>query len=158
MSSKLHKRLSPQSLRRLLNFYGPYFGAGIKVEHISEDWKQARVSMKLHWYNRNIVGVHFGGSLYSMADPHLMLMLMKLLGDDYIVWDKSATIDFMRPGTGTVTASFEITDEEVLAIREQTGNNGRYRPEFRIKVVDEKGKTVARIKKVLYVRRKNSAR
>ncbi len=138
-----------------LNIYGPYLGAGITVEHISNDWREAQVSMKLHWYNRNIVGVHFGGSLYSMADPHLMLMLMKLLGEDYIIWDRSATIDFMRPGRGKVTAAFTIDNHDLAMIKEQTKDGDRYCPEFKIRVVDEKGKTVAKITKVLYVRKKD---
>lgn len=157
MHSWLQERLSPKLLKRILNIYGPYFGAGIRVEHISNDWKEAHVSMKLRWYNRNIVGVHFGGSLYSMADPHLMLMLMKLLGRNYIIWDRSATINFMRPGRGKVTAAFEINDRDLATIKEQTKDGAIYYPEFRIKVVDEKGKTVAKITKVLYIRKKKNS-
>ncbi len=157
MYSWLHERLSPNLLRRILNIYGPYFGAGIKVEHISNDWKGARVSMKLHWYNQNIVGVHFGGSLYSMTDPHLMLMLMNLLGKNYIIWDRSATIDFVRPGKGKVTAAFEINDHDLVTIKEQTKDGAIYYPEFRIKVVDNKAKTVAKITKVLYIREKKDS-
>jgi hypothetical protein len=53
--------LSPKSLKRLLNFYPPYLGAGIKISHISEDWSELHESMSLRWYNRNAVGTHFGG-------------------------------------------------------------------------------------------------
>jgi acyl-coenzyme A thioesterase PaaI-like protein len=113
--------------------------------------------MKLHWYNRNIVGVHFGGSLYSMTDPHLMLMLMNLLGKNYIIWDRSASIDFIRPGKGKVTAVFKINDQDLATIKEQTKDGGIYYPEFRIMVVDQKGKTVAKITKVLYVREKKES-
>jgi acyl-coenzyme A thioesterase PaaI-like protein len=103
-------KITPTTLRRILNIYGPYLGSGIRVDSISEDWKQTRVSMAQHWYNRNVVGVHFGGSLYAMVDPHLMLMLMKLLGTGYLVWDKSAAIEFVRPGKGRVFAACEISD------------------------------------------------
>ena len=68
---------SAGGLKRLLNIYGPYLGAGVRVTHVANDFREIRVSMKLRWYNRNVVGTHFGGSLYSMVDPHLMLMLMK---------------------------------------------------------------------------------
>lgn len=156
MTDKRHNRFSPKTLRRILNIYSPYLGAGIKVEHISDDWKQVRVSMRLRWYNRNIVGTHFGGSLYSMVDPHLMLMLMKLLGPDYIIWDKSATIDFIRPGKGRVYALFEVSDETLESIKEQVKVKNKYLPEFKINIIDENDKTVARIKKVLYVRKKSS--
>ena len=145
---------SAHSLRRLLNFYGPYLGAGVKVDYIAEDFTEIRVSMKLRWYNRNAVSTHFGGSLYSMVDPHLMLMLMKLLGPDYIVWDKSAAIEFVRPGTGTVSSTICIDDERVQAIIEKVAAKRRYEPEFDIEVVDQQEQLVCRVKKILYVRKK----
>ena len=126
-------KLTPRLLKLILNIYGPFLGAGIKVEHISSDWRNIRVSMDLHWYNRNAVGVHFGGSLYSMVDPHLMLMYMQLLGKDYIVWDKAATINFLRPGKGKV-----------------------YKPSRTIEIKDSQGDIVAKVKKDLYIRRKKS--
>ncbi len=85
----------------------------MKVDYIAKDWKETHVSMKLRWYNRNAVGTHFGGSLYSMVDPHLMLILMQLLGKNYIVWDKSASIDFRRPGQGRVYSKMKITDDDL---------------------------------------------
>ena len=148
---------SARGLRRLLNFYGPYLGAGVKVDYIAEDFTEVRVSMKLRWYNRNAVSTHFGGSLYSMVDPHLMLMLMKLLGPGYIVWDKSAAIEFVRPGTGIVSATICIDDEVVQTIRNKVAEKRRYEPEFDIEVVDRQEKLVCRVKKVLYVRKKREA-
>ena len=147
-------KLTPRLLRWLLNIYGPYLGTGIRVERISADWRESQVSMKLRWYNRNAVGSHFGGSLYSMVDPHLMLMLMNLLGKDYIVWDKSAEIDFIRPGRGRVMANFTITDDDLQAIRNNTAQGEKYLPHFSIRVIDTEGELVARIKKILYIRRK----
>ena len=142
-----------RGLRRLLNFYGPYLGAGVKVEFIAEDFTEIRVSMRLRWYNRNAVSTHFGGSLYSMVDPHLMLMLMKLLGPDYTVWDKSAAIEFVRPGKGKVSTTIRIDGETVQQIREKVAEKRRYEPEFDIEVVDDQEKLVCRVKKILYVRK-----
>ena len=145
---------SASGLRRLLNFYGPYLGAGVKINYIAEDFTEIRVSMKLRWYNRNVMSTHFGGSLYSMVDPHLMLMLMKLLGPGYMVWDKSAAIDFVRPGKGTVSAIICIDDEIVQTIKEKVAAKRRCEPEFDIEVVDDQEKLVCRVKKILYVRKK----
>jgi len=149
---------SAGSLRRLLNLYGPYLGAGVRVTYVADNFQELRVSMKLRWYNRNAVGTHFGGSLYAMVDPHLMLMLMKLLGPGYIVWDKSASIDFIRPGTGTVSATICIDDEMIRTIKEAVAEKRKYQPEFNIRVVDEEDKLVCRVHKILYVRRKNTRR
>jgi acyl-coenzyme A thioesterase PaaI-like protein len=145
---------TPRRLRRALNLWGPNVGAGIRVSFIDEEWRTVRVQMRLRWYNRNPRGTHFGGGLYAMVDPHLMLMLMKLLGPEYIVWDKAAAIEFVSPGRGTVHSVIRITDEQLLAIKSHTAKHQKFLPEFELSVVDENEALVARIRKVLYVRRK----
>ncbi|MDX1559103.1 MAG: DUF4442 domain-containing protein [Marinobacter sp.] len=145
---------SAGAMRRFLSTFAPYLGAGIRVTHIAADFSSARVEMGQHWYNTNYVGTHFGGSLYSMVDPMYMLLLMRRLGNDYIVWDKSASIDFIRPGKGKVMARFELTDERVEEIRSATQGGDKVLPEWDVEIVDESGELVARVHKVLYVRRK----
>ena len=98
-------------LRWIMTLYPPYLGAGIRVQHMSADFRHVKVRMGLGWYNRNYVGTQFGGSLYSMTDPFFMLMIMENLGRDYIVWDKAASIDFISPGKGPVHAEFRVDDE-----------------------------------------------
>jgi hypothetical protein len=104
-------------LKRLLNFYPAFLGAGIRARHVAEDFRLVEVEMPLHFWNRNYVGTHFGGSLYSMCDPFFMIMLINNLGPDYIVWDKAATIRFKRPGKGTMKACFRLPEERVGGIR-----------------------------------------
>ena len=142
------------TVRRWLGSAGAMRRAGIRVTHIAEDFSSARVEMGQHWYNTNYVGTHFGGSLYSMVDPMYMLLLMRRLGNDYIVWDKSASIDFIRPGKGKVMARFELTDERVDEIRAATADGDKMLPEWDVEIVDESGELVARVHKILYVRRK----
>ena len=141
---------------RLLALWPPYFGAGIRVKRPEEHTYVVR--MKLHWWNRNYFGTHFGGSLYAMCDPFFALMLAQRLGSGYIVWDKAAAIRFVRPGRGTVSARFEIPDEEVEAIRRAADAAGKVEPEMTVEVVDEAGEVVARVEKTLYVRRKDISR
>lgn len=147
-------KITPRRLRFLLNCYGPYLGAGVRVTHIARDWRELRVTMKRHWYNRNAVGTHFGGSLYSMIDPHCMLLLMNLLGKDYVVWDKAAQIEFIRAVKGPVHATIRISEEDVSGIRERTRDGGKFMPEFTIEITDDDDVSVATVRKVLYVRRK----
>ena len=52
-----------QKTRFIINLYAPYIGAGVKVDFISDDFREIKVSMKLTKLNRNYVGTHFGGSL-----------------------------------------------------------------------------------------------
>ncbi|MCZ4324368.1 Tetrameric acyl-CoA thioesterase [Pseudomonas sp. 8BK] len=145
-------------LRLGLNLYPPYLGAGIKVQRISPDCREARVRMALRWYNRNFVGTQFGGSLYSMVDPFYMLLLMPLLGDDYIVWDKAASIDFITPGKGPVYADFRIDDALLADIRAKTAGGEKYLPELQVDIRDATGTLVAIAHKTLYVRLKPRAR
>ncbi|MEO1352501.1 MAG: DUF4442 domain-containing protein [Cyanobacteria bacterium J06635_15] len=147
-------KLSPRILKLFLNFYGPYLGAGVRVRYISPDWTEIRVSMKLHCYNRNAVGTYFGGSLYSMVDPHLMLMLMQLLGEDYIVWDKAAKVEFVSPSKGTVSSTISIQKDDLEEILHHTNSGDAYFPEFDIRVLNQNGDLVAKVRKILYVRKK----
>lgn len=143
---------TPQRLKFLLNIYPPYLFAGIRVADIRDDWRELHVSMKLRWFNRNFVGTHFGGSLYSMVDPHLMLLLIQALGDEYVVWDKSATIEFRKPGRGRVHSIIRITDDDLEEIRRETEGGEAHPPTFRIKILDEEGDTVATVTKELHIR------
>lgn len=145
---------TPRRLKFVLNLYGPFVGAGVRVTHIAENWREVRVAMRLRWYNRNAVGTHFGGSLYTMVDPHVMLMLIQLLGDRYVVWDKAAAIEFVRPGKGTVHATLCVTDEDLASIRAMTTGGRVGLPQFDIEIVDDAGQTVAKVRKTIYVREK----
>lgn len=142
-------------MRRLVNLYPPYVGAAIRVRHTESGGYVTR--MKLTWYNRNLFGTHFGGSLYAMCDPFYSIILLEELGRDFIVWDKAATIDFRRPGKGTVSARFEIPAARVEEIRETALRDGKTEPRFSTEVVDGDGEVVAAVEKVIYVRVKNHA-
>lgn len=111
------------------------------------------MELRSHWWNRNYVGTHYGGSLYSMVDPFYMLMLIENLGGGYVVWDKSATIDFKRPGRGTVKASFRITEEQLDEIRGSLESAEKAEPTFRVEIVDSTGDVVAKAAKVLHIRK-----
>ncbi len=146
---------SPKTFKRLINLYPPYIGAGIRVEYVSKDWREIRVSMAMRWYNRNAVGTHFGGSLYSMVDPHLMLLLMRLLGRDYLVWDQSAAIDFVKATKKKVTCVIKIGEEDLETIKRQTRNGDKYLARFPLEIRNADAELIARVEKVVYVRRKS---
>jgi len=137
-----------------LNLYPPYIGAGVTVAHIAEDWSSMTVRLTLRWYNRNYVGTHFGGNLFTMTDPFYMLMLLHRLGPAYKVWDQKAEITFLKPGKGVVTAKMTVSEDEITAIREATVNGAKHFAEFDIDIVDEEGDVVAIVHKTLYVREK----
>ena len=132
--------------------FGPYHGASIVPKMI--DAHTVEVTMPLVPLNTNYVGTHFGGSLYSMCDPFFMFILMENLGPGYIVWDKSARIEFLKPGRGTVRAVFHVSAEEVEAIKGIIVENGKAVRNYTVTVEDENGAEVARVSKEIYIRRK----
>jgi len=150
-------RVLKRHLRWLVNLWPPFLGAGIRVKRFQTDWKAIDVEMKLRFWNTNYVGTHFGGSLYSMTDPFYMLMLIENLGRDYIVWDKSASIRFRKPGKGKVVVSFRLSDEQIEGIRQQLRTQEKIEPTFMVEVKDQNGDVVAEVQKVLHVRKKQSA-
>ena len=138
----------------MLNLYPPYLGTGINIKYISRDWREIHTSMSLRWFNRNAVGTHFGGSLFAMVDPHLMLLLIRLLGKGYRVWDKSAEIKFIKASKKTVRSIIKISRDDLEEIKRRTANGKKYLPEFMLEIKDDDNELVAIIRKILYVRKK----
>lgn len=141
-------------LRWIFNLWPPFAAAGIHVTRISEDWRQARVELRMRPWNRNYVGTHYGGNLFSMTDPFWMIMTLQSLGRDYIVWDQAGGIDFLKPGRGTVSAEFQLDEAVLETMRAATANGARYLHWFETDIVDARGDVVARVRKQVYVRRK----
>lgn len=149
--------LSPRGLRRLLNVWPPFLFAGVRVRAIAGDWRSADVELHAHWWNRNYVGVHFGGSLFAMTDPFWMLLTIHAIGSDYVVWDKAGEIEFLKPGRGTVRAAFRIDDAMLDDIRAATAGGEKHLRWCETDIVNAEGEVVARVRKRLYIRRKKQA-
>lgn len=146
--------LRQKFLEKAISFYGPYLGAGVKLDDMSKDYRHAKVSMPLTFYNKNYMGTQFGGSLYSMVDPWYMLMLIKNLGKNYIVWDKGANIQFKKPGKGKVYAEFTLKQEIIDEIKTYVEANTKMDYTFKVEVKDEKGTLICQVDKVVYIRKK----
>ena len=145
-------------MRLVMNAYPPFLGAGIRLTRLQPDWRAIDVEMKLRRWNANYVGTHYGGSLYSMTDPFLMLMLIENLGPEYVVWDKAASIRFRSPGRGTVYASFRVSEEQLDEIRQSLTSDEKVDRTFTVLVKDAGGKVIAEVDKELQIRRKTAAR
>jgi acyl-coenzyme A thioesterase PaaI-like protein len=149
--------MKPQRLRRVANFWPPFLFCGIKLEDLSSDWRYARVRLKLRWYNRNYVGTHFGGSLFSMSDPWWMILVMECLGRDYLVWDQAGEITFVAPGREDVYAEFRVEEAVLDELRAATANGDKVLRWFETDIRTAGGEVIARARKQLYVRRKRGA-
>ena len=151
-------RPSPRTLRILMNLWPPFRGAGIRVRFIARDWSEVQVELREQLLNRNFVGTHFGGSLFAMADPFYMIMLLQLLGDDYVVWDQAAEIEYLKPGRGTVSAIFRLAPADLASLREAAEGGARVLRDFPVEIKDAGGAVVARVVKRVYVRQKQRLR
>ncbi len=150
--------MKPWLFRNLMNLWPPYLGAGIRVREIADDWRYVRVDLVAGRLNRNYVGTHFGGSLFAMTDPFLMLMYLKALGDDYLVWDYSASIRFVKPGRGTVAAEFRLEESDLDEVRRAVARGERFLKNHEVRVMDADGECVARLERTLYFRLKERNR
>ena len=141
-------------LRWKFNLFPAYRGTGGRVVYIAGDFREIRVKLPLSFRTRNYVGTIFGGSMYAAVDPMFMIMLIKLLGPAYLVWDKAATIRFRKPGRSTLFATFRIEDAELDAIRAATAAGQPIDRTYNVDLVDAEGVVHASIEKVIYVRQK----
>ena len=131
----------PESWRTRLtrwgfNWFPAYRGTGARIEYVAADWREVRVRLPLSWRTRNYVGTIFVGSLYGAVDPIYMILLIKLLGPGYEVWDKAASIRFLRPGRSTLRATFRVEDAELETIRAEVAAAGRTERVYSVDLVD----------------------
>jgi hypothetical protein len=141
---------------KLMSLWPPFLGAGIRVKHVSDDFREVIIETKLRFWNQNYVRTQYGGTLFSMTDPFYMLMLLEALGRKYIVWDKSASIRFRKPGNSTVRAHFKLEQHTIDQIKKTLENQEKMDIEFKIEVKDTEGQVVAEANRLVYIRKKNN--
>lgn len=140
-------------LRWKFNLFPAYRGSGARVTYIAADFREVQVRLPLTWRSRNAVGTIFGGSMYAAVDPIYMIMLIQCLGRGYVVWDKSASIRFRKPGRTTLHATFRLDEAELDAIRSATATGEPVDRTYNVELLDAEGTVHASVEKVIYVRR-----
>lgn len=152
MAESLETRL----FRHGFNLFPAYRGTGGRVRYIASDWREVRVELPLSWRTRNYVGTIFGGSMYGAIDPFYMIMLIRNLGRDYVVWDKAASIRFVRPGRSTLAARFVLEPAELDAVRGALETARSVDRTYRVDLADRDGLVHATAEKTVYVRRRRA--
>ncbi|MGZ5428532.1 MAG: DUF4442 domain-containing protein [Thermoanaerobaculia bacterium] len=145
-------------LMRLVNLYPPYLGAGVRVSYPKDEPHRIVVRLGLHWWNKNLFGTQFGGSLYAMCDPHFVFIVVRQLGPGYLVWNKAASIEFLRPGRGPVRATFHIPPEKIAEIRAAADRGEKVEPVLTVEIAGDDGELIARVTERLWVRKKEPTR
>ena len=139
------------------NFFPAFRRTGGRLTYVASDWREVRVRLRLYWATRNYVGTMFGGSLYAATDGQHMVMLMKLLGPDYVVWDKGAAIRYRKPCRTTVTATFTIPEQETDAIRDHLAREPKLDRRYLVDWKDADGTVYASVETTIHIRRKESS-
>ncbi len=147
--------MSTRIVRWGFNFFPAYRGTGARITYIAQDYREVQIKLPLNWRTRNYVGTTFGGSIYGAVDPIYMIMLIKVLGRDYVVWDKAATISFRKPGKSMLYATFRLSDQEIELITAAAMRHPSIERVYRIELVDAENTVHAVVEKTLYIRRKN---
>lgn len=148
------KTLKAKTLKRVLNLWPPFWASGIRVLEMANDWSYAKVRLRKHWYNRNYVNTHFGGSLFSMTDPFYMLLFLHKMGRDYVVWDKKSEIKFIKPGRKDVFAEFTVTPDIVTELKQQLTIQDKINPVFEVDIKDAEGTLIAKVWKTIHISKK----
>lgn len=125
-----------------------------KIISVSEDLLYIKIKIPLNWKNRNYVGTIFGGSMLSATDPIYMIQLMEILGKDYVVWDKAASIKYKRPGKETIYCEFNFTKQDIENIKNQVDQKGEIDLVKTPHLVDKQGTVIAELSKTIYIAKK----
>lgn len=145
------------SLIRFWNLWPPFLFCGIRPKVLSKDFRNISVTLKLRFYNSNYVGTQYGGALFSMTDPFYMIMLIKNLGPAYTVWDKAASIQYLKPGRTDVTAEFHLSEEDLATIRATVQAEGKMEWRRNIEIKNKQGEIVATVEKVISIKLKKNS-
>jgi len=124
------------------------------VTYIAEDWHDVRVKLPLNWRTRNYVGTIYGGSIYAAIDPIYMLMLIKILGPDYVIWDKAAKIRFRKPARETLYADFNLGRGEIAEIVRLADGERSIDRVYHVELENSQGLVHAEVEKTVYIAKK----
>jgi hypothetical protein len=150
----MHESWPSRLARWRLNWFPAYRGTGGRATYVSHDFREVHIKLPLNWRTRNYVGTIYGGSIYGAVDPIYMIMLMKALGRDYVVWDKAAAIRFRRAGRATLYGTFLVTDDVVEGIRKELETVEKLDRHFVVELKDKAGEVHAVIEKTVNVRKR----
>lgn len=142
-------------VRMGFNLHPAFRSTGGRVVHVAPDLRHIRVRLPLSWKTKNIVGSLYGGSLFAITDGPHPAMLMMALGEDYIVWDKAASIRYRKPGYSTLYADFWLTPEDLAGIRSALARQHEVDWTFQIDIKDRSGVVHTVVERTIYIAEKN---
>lgn len=122
-----------------------------KIKFVSSDLKTVKIEIPLNYKNVNYAGSIFGGSLFAATDPIYMIQLIQILGDNYVVWDKAASIAYKKPARSRAFATFEFTQDELDHIKKSVAENSRLDLVKQLDITDSGGEVFAKVEKTIFI-------
>lgn len=142
----------------LWNLWPPFLGMGIAITHISKDFLTVKAKLKYRPWTRNYLGTQFGGSIFALTDPFLIVMLMHHFPGRYILWDKAADIDYKKPGRTDLYLTVHLSQRQLSEIETLVNEHGKIEYHVPLHVYDKNEELVATVNRVLYIRDKKLGR
>jgi hypothetical protein len=133
------------------NLFPAYHRTGARVTYVAADFHEVHIEIPSNWKTRNHMGITWGGGLYAALDPIFGVMLYKILGRQYRVIDKTATINFKRPGKTTLFARFCLSQQELDGIHDELQTSPKLIRNYAINLVDKQGVIHASCEKELCI-------
>jgi len=137
--------------RIIFNYFPAFWSTGAKVTYLAADYKEVHLKLPLSWRTRNYVGTIFGGSMFASTDVLYFLLVVKNLGEGYIVWDKASCIRFKKPGKGTLYTKAVLSDEEIELMKTELLNTDKIDRVYFLDLIDETGDICASIEKTIHI-------
>jgi acyl-coenzyme A thioesterase PaaI-like protein len=151
---KLPHKWKPLVVRLGFNLHPAYRRTGGRVDYVSPDLTTIRVRVPLNRSTRNLVGTIFGGSLFAVTDgPHPFLLILAL-GRDYVIWDKSASIQYKRPGRTTLYGDCTITAEEIVEVKDILTRQPEVDRVYCVELKDDRGVVHSVVERTVYITNK----
>ena len=151
-SQFLERFFKPSTIYKYgFNWSPMYRRTTAKIIEVSDDLHKVVISLNLNWKNKNYAGSMFGGSMLSATDPIYMIQLIQILGDDYVVWDKSVEAQYKIPAKTRIYGEFLFTPNELVQIKKDVASKNEIDITKTMHLVDAKQNKIATFKKTLYI-------
>lgn len=134
------------------NFWPPFLGLGISIKNISNDFKKVTTVLKKRPWNANYFGTQYGGGIFCMTDGVHMLMLIRNLPKKYKIWDKAASITYLKRGLTQLSAEFILSDDDLKFIESEIKNKSAIDWTADIDIKDTSGQIVAQVRRTLSIK------
>ncbi|MGY3054048.1 acyl-coenzyme A thioesterase PaaI-like protein [Pedobacter sp. UYEF25] len=149
--------VSEKTLRWALNLYPPLLFQRIWIIKFHRGFLGVDVKISNSLLNRNYNGSIFGGSIFSATDPFYAVLfdqLMQRRGFKVRVWLKSASIQYLKPGTTALYFTLKITEEMITDAENSLKTTGKFVKSYPILLFDKDGVLCASVMNEVYLRNK----